>query len=334
MTRKFLLFGALASLAMGQASWGEELAKPSAPTGRPLLTSRITCNGNLSVPLTSDSEQALPLKIIANLECGQEVSVLSDVEGYTVNILTPEGQNGYVARMYVTRPTMKKADVPTPEEKMSMRSGVVRWQSGTAGSSEFRNGGQAVESLTANGVTVQVTLQDTGWKLRANVAVANAGPEAVYVLPKLLSLDETAPLVKPLAYQDPVHVAKAMNHQILWTSANAAPSGGLRPQRTPSASSVASTYSVVYKLPASASSPNYLAQQQASEELAARNQAALVDTVREINALSLRECTLKPSEKTAGAVWFERDAKSRQLVLRVPVGGVIFEFPFSFNDEK
>jgi len=48
----------------------------------------------------------------------------------------------------------------------------------------------------------------------------------------------------------------------------------------------------------------------------------------------LRECSLKPNEKTAGAVWFERDAKSNQFILRVPVGAVIFEFPLSFNHEK
>jgi hypothetical protein len=43
---------------------------------------------------------------------------------------------------------------------------------------------------------------------------------------------------------------------------------------------------------------------------------------------------LKSGEKTAGAVWFERDGKSQQLFLRVPVGHVIFEFPLSFNKEQ
>jgi hypothetical protein len=333
MTRKLMLFGALVSLAMSQGMRGEELPSTSASQKRPVLVSRITCNGNLSVPMTADQEQALPLKIIANLECGQEVTVLSDVEGYTVNVVTPDGLNGYVARMYVTRPTVKKAEASAPEESTLTRSGVVRWQVGAKGSSEFQNGDQAVESLTANGITVQVSLHDTGWKYRANIAVANAGSQAVYVLPKLLSLDETAPLLKPLTYEDPAHVAKAMNHQILWTSASAGPASNSRSQSSSSASSAPVTFNVVYKSPVT-TSPNYLAQQQAAEDQAARNQAALVDMVREIQALSLRECTLKSGEKTAGAVWFERDAKSRQLVLRLPVGGVIFEFPFSFNDEK
>ena len=155
--------------------------------------------------------------------------------------------------------------------------------------------------------------------------------QPVHLQPRLLSLDEMAPLVRPLRYQDPAEVAKAANHQILWTAASAGPSGGVQPQR---ASSSTDLYAVNYRLPSSDPSRNYLAQHQALEEIAAKNQAALVNMVREINALSLRECTLKANEKTAGAVWFERDAKSNQVVLRVPVGGVIFEFPLSFNHEK
>jgi len=170
--------------------------------------------------------------------------------------------------------------------------------------------------------------------MRANVAVVNAAQQPLYVLPRLLTLDEMAPLIKPLRLQDPNSVAKATNHQILWTSASAGPSGGVQPQRSSSPSSSANVYEISYQLSSDTSAPNYLAQHQAAEQLVAKNRAALVDMVREINALSLRESTLKPSEKTVGSVWFERDSRSRQLLLRVPVGGVIFEFPFSINHEK
>src|SRR5882757_1657585 len=342
MTRKFILLGALASLALSTSSPAEELANPAAPLGSAVPTGKISCNGYLSVPMTADQEQSLPLQVIANLECGQEVAVLSDAEGYTVNIRTAEGKNGYVARMYLTRPIRKKADAVVPADNATVNNGVARWQSGSKGSYELTNGDKLVESLTANGITVQISLQDTGWKMRANVAVVNAGQQAIYVLPRLLALDEIAPMVKPLRYQDPAEVAKAANHQILWTSASAGPTGGVHPQRTSTASTASSAssassadlYTVNYKLPSSDPSPNYLAQHQALEEIAAKNQAALVNMAREINALSLRECSLKPNEKTAGAVWFERDAKSNQFILRVPVGAVIFEFPLSFNHEK
>jgi len=281
--------------------------------------------------MTADQEQSLPLQVIATLECGQEVAVLSDAGGYTVNIHTTDGKNGYVARMYLTKPVQKQANVSAPGDDAALNNGVAQWQSGSKGSYEFTSGDKLVESLTANGITVQISLQDTGWKMRANVAVVNVGQQPVHLQPSLLSLDEIAPLVRPLRYQDPAEVAKAANHQILWTAASAGPSGGVQPQRTSTSTDL---YAVNYRLPSSDPSRNYLAQHQALEEIAAKNQAALVNMVREINALSLRECTLKPNEKTAGAVWFERDAKSNQVVLRVPVGGVIFEFPLSFNHEK
>ena len=170
--------------------------------------------------------------------------------------------------------------------------------------------------------------------MRANVAVVNAAKQPLYVMPRLVTLDELAPLIKPLRMQDPERIAKAANHQILWTSASAGPSGGVRPQRSSSASPTADAYAFAYQLAANNAPQNYLAQQQAAEQLVAKNQAPLVDMVRAINTLSLRESTLKPNEKAAGSVWFERDSKSRQLLLRVPAGGVVFEFPFSLNDEK
>src|SRR6266853_2244784 len=330
MTRKFILLGALASLVLITPSRPEELANPAAPLGSAVLTGKISCNGYLNVPMTADQEQSLPLHVIANLECGQEVAVLSDDEGYTVNIRTADGKNGYVARMYLTRAVRKRADALGPADNATLNNGVARWQSGSKGSYEFTNGDKLVESLTANGITVQISLQDTGWKMRANVAVVNGGQQPVHLQPRVLSLDGIAPLVRPLRYQDPTEVAKAANHQILWTASSAGPSGGAQPQRTSSSTDL---YTVNYRLPSSDPSHNYLAQHQALEEIAAKNQAALVNMVREINALSLRECTLKPNEKTAGAVWFERDPKSNQVVLRVPVGGVVFEFPLSFNHE-
>jgi hypothetical protein len=334
MIRKTTLLGIVAALALSQASQAEEAANGAASSSKSVLTSTITCNGYLSVPMTKDQEQTLPMQIIGTLECGQQVTVLSDMEAYTVNILTEDGNNGYVARMYLTYPARKHIDAsPIPGENAAVSNGIARWQSGSKGSVQFRSGSELVESLTANGVTVQVSLQDTGWKMRANVAVVNAGREAVYILPKLLSLDELAPLIKPLRYQDPSQVAKAATHQLLWTSANAGPSPSAQSQRS-SASQGSEFTTVSFKLPAVDPSPNYLAQHQILEETAARSQSALVDLTREINALSLHECTIKPGEKAAGSVWFDRDTKSSQLLLRVPVNGLVFEFPLSFNHEK
>jgi hypothetical protein len=326
MMRKRMLLSVVAGLLLISSSQAADPSDPSSPPANTILTSQIACRGYSSVPMTADQEQSLPMNLVAILVCGQEVAVLSDMESYTVSVRSADGKVGYVARMFLTPPVLK-ANSSGPVNA-SLTNGKAIWQEDAAGSSSFSSGQNIVESLTANGITVQVSLQDTGWKLRANVAVKNGGPQPIYVLPKLLSLTEIAPSNKPLRYQDPERIAKALNHQLLWTASSAGPENGLQPDRSASAS--AATLTVSYKMP-STPAPNLLAQHQALEEIAAKNQTALVDMSREIKTLSLRECTLKPGENTAGAVWFDRDGKSKQLLLRVPVGGVAFEFPLSFD---
>lgn len=335
MIRKWMYFGALASLALAQVSSAEEFDKPLASISATTLTGKITCHGVSAVQMTADQEQSLPLHVIGTLNCGDEVTVLSDSEGYTINIRTADGKSGYVARMYLALAAPGARKAKEVASVSTVENGVARWQAGQAGSDQFMSEGRLVESLTANGVTVQVSLQDTGWKLRANVAIANAGQENIYVLPRLLTLSEiTGTSSKVLAFQDPAHMATALNHQILGTSAVAGPDLVTQSQR--SSSENAGTFAVAYKTPVYSpnSSPNYLMQHQLAEEQARKNnRAALLNNAREIKALALTESTVKPSEKVAGSVWFERNSKSQALVMRVPVGNTIFEFPLSFNDE-
>src|SRR5262249_61086390 len=75
------------------------LTKPLSSIGSAVQAAKVSCHGFSNVPMTLDAEQTLPLRLVANLACGQEVSVLSDFDGYTVAVRTPEGMNGYVARM-------------------------------------------------------------------------------------------------------------------------------------------------------------------------------------------------------------------------------------------
>ena len=336
MTRKLILLGAVVSLTLAQYSGAEELAKPLASISAASVTGKITCHGITSVQMTADQEQALPLKVVSTLNCGDEVAVLSDAEGYTINVRTMDGKTGYVARMFLALPDARsrKAADSTPKNA-EVENGVVRWQSGAVGSEQFTSEGLLVESLTANGVTVQVSLQDTGWKFRANVAVANGSQAGVFVQPKRLALEQHLPTFKSLAYQDAAHMATAVNHEILRTNASAGPAMVAQSQR--SSAMDAGAYTVSYKVPvySQSQSPNYLAQHQAAEEQArTNNRGTFVNTAREIKAISLRDSTIKPNEKAAGAVWFEREAKSQQLLLRVPVGDVIYEFPLSFGDNK
>jgi hypothetical protein len=318
MNTQLKLIGAVAGLAFAASSQAQQA--PLASIATPAVKEWVRCHGVTSVQMTADAEQTLPLQVTGTLACGDEVAVLSDVEGYTVNVRTADGKYGYVARMYLSAAAPARSTFGKPLGSATVENNVAHWTAGTTGSDQFLSDESVVESLTVNGVTVQVTLHDTGWKLRANVAVANDSHEQVYVNPSTCTLNEFAPSIKLLAYQDPKEMARSVSHGVLWTSTSAT-----SPSQSPA------TMNASYKTPfVSTQTPNYLVQAQ-SEQLSVEKHDVDLNTVHQIHNTALREGPLGPVGESSGAVWFERDKKAAQLVLRVPVGQTIFEFPLSFN---
>jgi len=261
----------------------------------------------------------LPLKVVAQLDCGQPVSLFSSSEGYTVNVRTADGKSGYVPWMNVA-----KGEVIAPTKSVRqpavIKDGKVRWLAGTEGSQRFYSEGLEMESLTVNGVTVQVSLQDTGWKLLANIAVANGGLQAVNVVPSNITLVTLGQIKKSLTYQQPKKLRTAVNHQILWTESDAAPSASgflaNAGYRTSDSDGFHGTQ-------------NYLAQHQVNVESKAE-----FNPHSEINTVAMKDAAILPSGHVSGSTWFERDGKLQEMILRVPVGEIVYEFPFSFNHDN
>ena len=50
--------------------------------------------------------------------------------------------------------------------------------------------------------------------------------------------------------------------------------------------------------------------------------------------VALRETIVLPNQQLAGSSWFDRDSKLSDVVVRIPVGSLTYEFPFSFSHEK
>lgn len=295
----------------------------------------INCPGVRNVPMTADSEQSLPLQLIATLKCGEGVALLSNDEGYTARIQTADGTIGFIAAMYLKKiPAAKR---PPTIAQVNLRNGVVRWHESAPGCDHFVSNGILVESLAANGITVQVSLHDTGWKLRANIAIANESSESIRIEPSKFILDEIGPNGRPLFYQDPAELAKNVTHQVLWTESVAEPySGG--PARSNAPAETISATSVGYKssLVPSVSAPNYILQHQSAEENAVRigGKQTLGNTAEQIMALALKPASIEPNDKIAGAVWFERGKNPQHLMLRIPIGNQTVEFPLSFKQQK
>ncbi len=314
--RAVLLGSAFVLAALPAAASDEAMAPVAAPAQR----ATMNCPGISSVPMTADATQALPLHLVRNLSCSESVSVLSDSEGYTVRV---RASDGYVARMYLNMDTASAAD-HQPLSATAVNN-VVRWQAGAPGCDQFFSKGHTVESATANDVTVQVSLEDSGWKLRATVAVSNKGEEVVEVFPVLITLDELQPNLKSLLAEDPAKLSRVVNHQVLLTQANAQPSPSAvayRKNATPAASAAS------YHLP----TPDYFSEH--SVQPSDSNHAAVVPSAAELRSLALKHSKLASGQKAAGVLWFEREANAGELSLRVPVGDLVFDFPLSFEQKR
>jgi hypothetical protein len=311
LSAKQILCGSVLLLA-GSPLFANETAASSgvAPTPR----AYVNCPGITNVPMTSDAAQALPMRQIATLSCGQQVAILADNEGYTAHIRTSGGQEGYVARMYLTTTTPEPqptTDRATPATSASAVDGIVRWNAGAPGCDQFTSRGRKVESATANGITVQVSLQDTGWKLHASVAISNASGSQVYVNPTLVTLDELIPTLRNLREENPSKLAhSAANHQLMHSEYVAVPPPSAIVLHSRSAAKV----TVVSDR--SAFVGDYL---------------ALSDESSSVRTAALKAANLAPGQKTSGELWYVRDAKARELSLRISVGDQVFDFPFSFE---
>jgi hypothetical protein len=325
VSAKNLLIGSVAVLLLGLPALAAEETS-SAASVAPQAHALVSCPGIPGVPMTSDAEQALPLQLVATLQCGGEVAILSDNEGYTALVRSSDGKEGFVARMYLFMGIdPSKSAAPLQPVSATAVNGVARWRAGAPGCDQFMSQGRIVESLTANGVTVQVSLQDTGWKLRASVAISNQRAANLDVMPSLITLDELQPSLRILPSQNPAKIANAVNHQSLWTIATAQPSPSAVVLRDKGS---VTTQSLAYRPNAA---PDYMGQHLASAS--AKNSASREDTA-DPRTLALKPGALAPQQKTAGAIWFARDPGARELSLRVPVGDLVFDFPLSFDVHK
>ena len=322
VSTRSVLLGSAFLLAGFPAAASEEAV--GAPASAPAAHATINCPGITSIPMTADATQALPLRVVRTLTCDESVSILSDTEGYTVHVRASDGKDGYIARMYLNTGGSSSSVADHQPASAAAVNNVVRWQAGALGCDQFFSRGHAVESATANGVTVQVSLEDSGWKLRATIAVSNSGGEGVEVFPGLITLDELQPNLKSLLAQDPAKLSHVVNHQVFLTLASAQPSPSAVAFREVS---VPAANAATYRAP----TPDYF-----SDHIiqgSATNHASVTPSSAEIQSLALKHAKLTSGQKTAGVMWFERDGNSRELSLRVPVGDLVFDFPLSFEQK-
>ncbi|HXN97939.1 MAG TPA: SH3 domain-containing protein [Candidatus Acidoferrales bacterium] len=85
-------------VAAARANRAREALAASATQG---MVAKTRCTDQPYVSVTADSARGMPLNSVATLKCGEEITVLSDPQGYTLKVRTADGIIGYVIRYEV-----------------------------------------------------------------------------------------------------------------------------------------------------------------------------------------------------------------------------------------
>jgi hypothetical protein len=115
-----------ATCACGPA-WAQQRPQPS--SGSAGTPARIKCQNEPYVSITSDAEQALPLRLVATAACNESVIALSDTQGYTVKVQTASGRIGYVTRYEIVVDTSMKETSPAQSASVNANGNANQTQS-------------------------------------------------------------------------------------------------------------------------------------------------------------------------------------------------------------
>ena len=176
--------------------------------------------------------------------------------------------------------------------------------------------GETIEQLTLRGVTVTISLNDTGKFNQLAIFVDNSSPDAVNVLPSSFAVHQTTPKDVDLALKSEVEIQKLAGRHALWTHV----ASGV----TASVSRMKESISGEEGQITEASPQDYDAQARwlaHVDELGKRGQTGTL--VRSY----LRSTTVFPGSKLSGVLWFDRDDVFSSGIVRVSVGTRVYVFP-------
>lgn len=177
--------------------------------------------------------------------------------------------------------------------------------------------GETIEQASVRGVTVTVTLKDTGKLNQVAAYVDNASSDAVNVIPSNFALHQSAPKDEDLAVKSEQEVQRIAGRRALWGQVVTGVGTGVSRAKDKMTGKEAT--------PAAKVPPDYEAQARwlaHVDELGQKGQ-----TVTLAHAY-LRGSTVFPGSKFAGVLWFDRDEAFASAVVRVTLGSRSYEFPF------
>ena len=155
-------------VAAVRANRAREALAASATQG---MVAKTRCTDQPYVSVTADSARAMPLNSVATLKCGDEITVLSDPQGYTLKVRTADGIIGYVIRYEVV--FVRQTPQPAAAINADASPNRVPAQSGLKPVSESSSDATANDSSKP-----RVYLSDTqSWTASGGFARSSSIPE-------------------------------------------------------------------------------------------------------------------------------------------------------------
>jgi len=177
--------------------------------------------------------------------------------------------------------------------------------------------GETIEQLTVRGVTVTISLNDTGKFNQLGVFVSNASSDAVNVLPASFTLRQASPKDVDLGLKSESEIQRLAGKHALWTHVTSGVT----------------------------TSVNYMKERMAGED-GQSTEAAVQDYDSQARWLArvddlgkrgdtktlarsyLRSTTVFPGSKLSGVLWFDRADVFAAGTVKVALGSRVYSFPF------
>lgn len=175
--------------------------------------------------------------------------------------------------------------------------------------------GEAIEQMTVRGVTVSVSLEDTGKLNQLAVYVDNGSSDAVNVIPSNFVLHQTKPLEEDLSLKSEQEIQQ-IAHRGLWSTMAGGVGSGLHRAKEKMSGEDSSDDSVPTSLEGQA---RWLAH---VNELGQRGKTGTL--LRYV----MRSTTVFPRSRFFGVIWFDRNQALTEGNVGVTLGTRQYLFPF------
>ncbi len=211
---------------------------------------------------------------------------------------------------------------------------------------KFLVDGATVRAMKHRDVHVYATLEDLGGYLRATLAFLNAGKEPLDVIPERFSIVVLEPKQKTLKSENPDKAIASVAGGSRWAGLGAAMAAGAAAgASTPTQTSQSTTQGRVELRDSWGNTTQGIYQgrtttttQDENAPFRAGSQAGAATTERSRQLYQLRAQklandvllanTVTPKESLSGDVYFKGGKKATAIILRLPIGDNVFEFPF------